>query len=367
MKKYKSKITFNFAVLVSSLFLLIFNLSILFSQEGSWNFGDHKMLIDQSSNPLRVNVRGNASLSSYSVVGSVGGVAFQEVAINYYNYKNLAATYNANNEDGFRLEITIDGNKYTPFIPDWQLIPIIKYSDSQYNSCVSLFGENTTESTYNIIYHEAFENTLLGVRLLHADILLMDMESFRELPKFNGKVILGTGEEMPDNNSWMQAAMSLQEILQKYTYQSWIITDVYEKVTIKTTLNEVQFAGMPYHHFWRADFEAYETEFNRLIERANDAKRNGDISRHNSYVDQANNLEPDVYAVSPLIKKIKEKSLLLEMVNPIVYNVMVNTMKFSAFFRYLKENSSQNWNQLLHDTKYVSISPKVKTPTTWKR
>ena len=93
---------------------------------------------------------------------------------------------------------------YSPFLPDWQLIPIAKYADdNEYNACVSLFGPKPTLSKYDIIYHKAFKNTLLGLRLFQMDILLKDLDSFWDIPQLGGQVILGTGEVRatePDNS-----------------------------------------------------------------------------------------------------------------------------------------------------------------------
>jgi hypothetical protein len=76
------------------------------------------------------------------------------------------------------------------------LIPIVNYANSDYNAVVSLFGEKTTEDTYDIVYHPAFENTLLGIRLLQADIIFFDLGETWQLPKLEGQTILGAGETL---------------------------------------------------------------------------------------------------------------------------------------------------------------------------
>jgi len=186
------------------------------------------------------------------------------------------------------------------------------------------------------------------------------MGEFWEMPKYNGEVILGTGEQIPESNSWRNAVIKLQDILKKYNYQSWIITDMDEEITINKKLDDLIFEGTPYHYFWIADFDEYEKNYNRLVEKAREAEKRGDISTYNFYVEKANNLEPEVIPVSFLTKYIREQAHIVRELNPVVYQAMENTMKYAAFFRYIKEQQPQTWNKLLNETRYISITPKVK-------
>ena len=78
-------------------------------------------------------------------------------------------------------------------IPDWQLIPIVRFADSPYFTCLTLSGSlNDKRITETILknggriinYHQAFSNTLLGWRLLEMDILLIYPEAVN-LPEYD--------------------------------------------------------------------------------------------------------------------------------------------------------------------------------------
>lgn len=50
--------------------------------------------------------------------------------------------------------------------------------------------------------------------------------------------------------------------------------------------------------------------------------------------------------------------------NPIVYNASLNTMQWSAFFRYVKENNPNNWNEFMKKVPTIPYdAPDVLTPT----
>jgi len=66
-------------------------------------------------------------------------------------------------------------------------------------------GPNTSDTVYDIVYHEEFQNTLVGLRLLQADMLLFDLNETWQLPKFAGNVILGLGEAAPQRQNELSA------------------------------------------------------------------------------------------------------------------------------------------------------------------
>ena len=39
-------------------------------------------------------------------------------------------------------------------------VPVARYADSRHNACVSLFGEQQDDAFYDIVYHQAFGDTL---------------------------------------------------------------------------------------------------------------------------------------------------------------------------------------------------------------
>jgi hypothetical protein len=285
-----------------------------------------------------MTMQGAKGLGSPSFVGSVGGIAFEAVAIPSASLKgkDVKLSYDKSQKDGNRLVISIGGKAYRPSLPDWMLVPISKYADSPYTACVSLFGERTNKSYYDIVYHPAFQNTLMGLRLLHADILLMDVGRFWELPRFNGKVVLGLGESIPGRSNWRSAALEIQSVFRRAEFRSWVMTDYQVPVRFSIDGGAFTLTGEPYYYFWRYD-----------------ALRNDRV--------------PKVIEVRSLTEGMKAKRSALMKLNPAVYNGLTKAMRFSAFFRFVKRNKPDIWSSFLKQVEGARIRPSVKTPTTWKR
>jgi hypothetical protein len=159
----------------------------------------------------------------------------------------------------------VDKRQVPVKIYDWQLVPIVKYSDSPYKSCITLFGElNDREEAQRvrkngdwiINYHPAFVDTLLGLRLFQLDILTID-SSATELPSQNDKYLLGAGETTPDveaNNEAFDAIFELSEQLHSelgVEYSSYIITDEGRDIRFSFARDGLSLTGEPYFYFWQ--------------------------------------------------------------------------------------------------------------------
>lgn len=335
----------------------------------AWNLGSYSFVTGAASEPLKATMGGARGLASHGFVGSVGGIAFEAIAVPEKKLKDkiMSLSYDSTKPDGHRLSISIGERTYRPFLPDWQLVPVANYANSRYDACISLFGPNASKYVYDIVYHPAFENTLLGLRLLQADIMLMDITEFWQLPKYNGKLILGFGETMPDRNNWKNAAREISLAMQGDAFQSWVFTDFGEKVQFGVDKKEFGLTGYPYYYFWKADVEKYKHVWNEYARKAEEYKKMGLIQEHNRMVMKANNLKPEVFEVKYLTKRIRGKRAVIQKVNPVVYNAANQTMRFAAFFRYIKKTDKVLWGNFLKQLQHVQIEPSIKTPTKWER
>jgi len=347
-------------------FALLFLASIAFAQGASWNLGKYSFVSSHSSGPLLETMSGPSSLRSYSFVGGVGGIAFGGVAIPDINIglQKIKLSYDKQKPDGQRLRVHVAGKQYKMAIYDWMLIPIAKYANSVHNACVSLFGDKTTEKYYDIVYHPAFKDTLLGMRLLHADILLFDLNEMWKLPKLNGKTILGKGEIEPKMHD-IQSALSIQNVLKRENFQSWVLTDEGVNVRIQLKNNQLQLTGDPYYYFWISDMSGFRYRRNKLIDKANKLRIAGNIFEHNNIVTEINNMEPNVSEVSVLIQGLQKNRDALLNFNPSVYNATATTMRYAALFRYVKKNNLNAWKTFFDNIRLFIIEPSVKTPTRW--
>lgn len=164
----------------------------------------------------------------------VGGVAFSDSAIGEDGLVVTGLRYQPSNTDGQRLIVDVkhrDGKKQSIVAPifDWELIPIARYAQSDYNSAFTIFGsgedvkdDDDREDVDSIIevggrlvqYHEAFENELMGLRMFQADILLLTEDS-ADLFSEAGKKILGRGESSPDISKNLRHLNHVQNSIQQ--------------------------------------------------------------------------------------------------------------------------------------------------------
>ncbi len=366
------------------------------------------MGIGNSQGKLEIVLNGAKSLLDFNFVSKVGGVAFEVVATPEESLKNkkIDLSYDRSKPDGKRLAVSLGGKIYHPYLPDWELVPIANYANSKYNAVVSLFGEgsNPQKRIRNIIYHPALKDTLLGVRLLQVDTVFMDLNEFWKLPRLNKKTILGKGENEQDRK---QITTEINEIFQNEKFRSWVYTDSGLVVKFGVKNNELAINNSPYYYFWNANNEEYKSQVNEyktqmdkyksqvneyktqmdkykkqaesllsqgLIEQRNEIiKKHNEIAiegeetikRYNDISKKAENLRPKVFKVDSLTKKMQAKNVTLYKYNPAVYNAAIQTMRFAAFFRYVKTYNNSSWQGFLKQVKTVEINPSVKTPTQW--
>ncbi|MDJ0899136.1 MAG: hypothetical protein QNJ55_10025 [Xenococcus sp. MO_188.B8] len=217
--------------------------------------------------------------------------------------------------------------------------PLKTFSDSQYTAIVSLYGPQSYFLNSHITYHPAFNNTLLGLRLLQADLMFIDLYDFWRLPVLNGNVILGYGESIENQHTWLNSFRELRQSFRngcfqafdvdKKCFNSWVLTDYGLKISMLIDNSEFKLNNSPYYYFW---------------------KRDGDKA----------------VRVSSLIDRMKSSISAIRNYNPVVFNAATDTMRYAAFFRYLKRTNTKSWNNFLQQISNVQIQPEVKTPTRWK-
>jgi hypothetical protein len=305
-------------------------------------------------------------------------------------------------------------------IPDWQLIPIARYADYTDNAVISLFGEYSNDQEYEVLFHPAILNTLLGLRLLQADILLMNLELAGHLPTVAGRVILGEGELMPDPLLSNQAAVRISDVLQSAQFRSWVLTDDKIDIVFAPKDGFLSFSGGPYFYFWRytnswdqlnmerakrvGSYNARAEALNRMV-----AKYNDDVNRYNEWlekqglVDEATfaklqqhvretevrlradslsiaeletqlkadsvsiarldeRMETEAQAVGGPTDNLKNRRKDLHELNPPAYTAAERTARYAALFRYVKRIHPEEWNAFLSSLRKVDIEPDIMTP-----
>ncbi|MDF5726759.1 MAG: hypothetical protein PUP92_01660 [Rhizonema sp. PD38] len=379
--------------LITVVFILITTFKVV-AENNSWNLGKYSFDITTSQGLLTETLNCSVGLSSYDFDSRVGGIAFEAVATPEENLKNqkIELLYDHSKPDKERFAVRIGGKIYHPILPDWELFPIANYANSKSNAVVSLFGHNTTNDSYyffttgdiyNLTYHPAFNNTLLGLRLLQADIIPMDLGEFWQLPQFKSKTILGYGEEQNSvsNQDWRRPAEEINQVFKgkNKTFQSWVFTDCGAKVKFSVKDNNLNLSGYPYYYFWNSDFPKYKKQLYEYKRQLDEYEKQGDsllkiglvqqhneiVKKHNDLVKIVNNLRPKVFEVPTLTENLKGKFNSFYKFNPTVYESAIRTMRYAAFFRYVKTHNNSSWQKFLKQLEIIKLEPIVQTPTQW--
>jgi hypothetical protein len=229
--------------------------------EEFWTIGKIQLIIKPKANPpLEERSAGRSSLRSYDFVGKVGGVNFEQVAAPdaETSDKTIELSYDKEALDGFRLVVKVGSTPFRPQIADWLLIPIAQFAESDFTSATSLFGDGPDRQNYYYIeYHQAFKDSLLGMRLLQAAILLMNLEQASSLPKRNGQMVLGHGELLPMTIQDNATVNTLAKIMNRQKATSWVLTDIDAPASLGIQDGEFRIRGFPYFYFWSRNEDSF--------------------------------------------------------------------------------------------------------------
>jgi len=333
-----------------------------------------------TDNSLRVLPAGRAGHLSFAFLGKVGGVSFEAIAELPADRSgdDVCPHYTPTAPDGSRLGISVGGEPLSTSIYDWQLLPIASYADSEYTSVVSLFGPQTNQSQFHITYHPAFEDTLIGLRLLQADALLIDPTQFSKLPKYNGAVIMGAGESdfpFPDFDVDKISGL-LDRLRESDGFQSWVISDINKSAKIVINNGTLTVNLEPYHYFWRADYsgtshlqnelitlelETLGTSLDKLDRIKEIAKRMDEIEA------QIQATEPGVVEASSATSELEANREIVNRLNPPVAEALRTTARFAALFRLAKKVNAECWSAFLESLSGLNPEPSIETPNIWPK
>ncbi len=234
-----------------------------------WELGRYRLLTRPTPRPggglraTRLPGRG----FGFRFLSGVGGMSFEGIAKPdaALGGKKITIGYDYKRPDGSRLVISVGKVNYYPEIADWMLIPITRYADSEYTAIVSLTAdEDADDSGDDIVYHPNLKNTLLGLRSLQADMLLINPLEMWQFPRAKvkaedkeiSKAIVGKGEALPNEADSVRAASEIEAFMQqsKEKYRSWLITDEGVNITFSTDRSDFNISGDYYYYFWNVDY-----------------------------------------------------------------------------------------------------------------
>jgi hypothetical protein len=324
------------------------------------------------------------ALRSFRFVGRVGGIEFATIARPESGLKNkkIELRYDTEQDDGCRLLIHIDGKTYRVFLPDWVMVPAALYADSQHTALVSLFGEDTDAESFDIVYHEAVADTLMGLRLLQADILLFE-KSTASVFESRGEEILGLGERsFKDRINTRTTINMLRGKLSEHDVDSWVMTDLDVDVIFSVRDGAFQLSGFPYYYFWRGESRALEEYASSLSEEVLEEFMK---FRMNPMLDPEIQPSPRIKAVLEKMETLMHDKEVISLdaltedfrnarrdhvrsLNPLVMDAVTQLMRYAAFFRHVRDTHPDAWREFLPYLKTpagitVVPEPQVVTPT----
>ena len=279
----------------------------------------------------------------------VGGIVFEQVASPQDGVPagKLTLTYNPNAKDGSRCVATLNDKALALDIPDWQLLSIARFAATQNTACVTVLGDLRNEKVRVAVlnqngrvinYHPAFEDCVLGLRLMQANLLIVSANA-AHLPNAkdtlgSAKPISGFGEKALAPQDGIIAFIELETDLQankqlatdSREYGTSILSDFESPVTFRVEQGKLQFTGEPLHYFFSGKNGGY-ARFPRL----------------------------DLYYA--------ERHQMIRKINPLVWDATLQTMRYAAFFRYCQKKNPAEWAKFLSQLPKESERSPLKTPT----
>lgn len=399
-----------------------FALSIIIAACTAWNASAQSLTLGEETFG-KVSIKAISTPVSFTPAffGKIGGVAFNETAVGENGEAILQLRYDAKAPDGSRLNALVrsaDGSTSWAVVsaPDWVVKPTASFANDNIGSCFTLFGaiddldgsrserDKATEVLESggrlLMYHAAFEDTLLGLRLLQGDLLIIHPES-ADLFKADGEYVLGTGESPPqvDRNSMRLDKIHMFLLMQELngeSFQSYVVTDPPGDAPIRFRVHEGQLvvSGSPYWRAWRYSTEyeqAMEQIGTRLIEKKIEELLERDPDMSEAALDRAMSdyIEREAEAIRAQIEReignnedlarsmqMNEFSAALTRTiiennggNPAVFKALEQTMRIAAICRAAKAESPSQYAKFLDSIKHVSAGPmtpsgyRVETPT----
>lgn len=340
-------------------------------------------------------------VGSVSFLTQVGGVAFGATAQPATAGVQITRlSYNPTRADGERLLVTLNGVEVVNFaLSDWLLVPAARFAAGTQHACFTLFGtlEDPVETSavqqqgYDILnYHSALENTLVGLRLFHADVLILSSAS-AELPTHDGSYILGIGEGAPNVTANQQALAALRPYMVngsgEQIFRSYLITDYQQPITFRSQSGKLIMDGWPLWYLWR--FSVADDELDAISDAVNDdanAQLNAEYQA-DAQVLSASALEAkytsayvdarfsEIYddLISPqILQALPNESAALSTqiravggVNPTVYAALTSFMRASALFRYVRLVAPEAYASFLGEIP-CAVAPSLYTPIAYQ-
>jgi hypothetical protein len=355
-------------------------------------------------NGERKTIVNKAIIGTFAAHKKFGGIVFENVAIPAENFSADQISLSIGQDSSLVVTI-IDSyeltSSYETNIPLWQVKPIAEFANDSLTGVVTIIDD--------VRYHEAFINTLLGLRFYQADLMFTGFGSYNwQLPvDTNQNVVLAPSERSVLHNLKDTATYKIfYDVLKKagYTnikspwdhYTSYILTDWGTETNFNVYEDRFFLTGEPYFLFtkYKTDYADYANqvcgsytsykdrwsaslykEVSRICGHTNLNSWDGEnlekllnAKGYYSYYyfDKNEMLDIDLATT----EEIQGLNNLIYAYNPVVMESVITTARYAAFFRYIKNTYPDNWDKFVEDLRQFENPNKafnVYTPTGTKR
>jgi hypothetical protein len=354
-------------------------------------------------------ITAKATVGNYTFHANAGGISFQAVASPADNLKNRSVSVDFTNN---RLVVQIGTQNFYPDLPLWQLTPIASFADSPYTVVVTQMGDTIGKKEAECLFHPAFLDNLLGLRLFQAELLNIP-DILWDIPiDAQRKPILATSEQpfTPQMDSAIHRTI-YEKLTGSEKFTSFTLTDKDVDMVFEINGSELKLSGNPYYYFTKTEVdtanvrqlrmqldecykviethaeillkEKYSPDLNPrtnlkgLIKTLSENKQERIFNPYSTqYVEKSlkkletlNQMTDDQIGIKfktldSFSESFKPYWSLLKKYNPLVYSAVENTAQWAAFFRYVKTVNPENWALFVKKIQNnKSDAPAVRTPT----
>ena len=355
-------------------------------------------------------ITAKSTIGNYTFHASAGGISFQAVASPSDNLKDENIFLDFIDK---HLMVQVGTQRFQPDLPFWQLAPIVSFADSPYTVAITQMGDTIDNKEAECLFHPAFLDNLLGLRLFQAELLNMPNVLWDIPIDAQRKPILAASEQTfaPKMDSVIYRTI-YKKLTNDEKFTAFTLTDKDVNIVFEIDGSNLKLSGKPYYYFTKTEVDTANVR--QLREQLNECYK--DIETHakillkTKYSPSLNprtNLKDLTKAlnenkheqifnpysmqyIEKAMKKleslnqltndeigIKFKTLdgftesfkpywdVLKRYNPLVYSAVENTAQWTAFFRYVKAANPENWAVFVKKVENYNQwdAPAVQTPT----
>lgn len=258
------KKSFRNMILLGTMIVNLFSVTWLSAQQ-TMSLGNLQFVLpDESatmaSRTIRMRMGGTDNINSlfYNIVG---GIAFCQQAIPDLAVKNIDVYYSSRDN---KAHLSINGKNIIIPIEMFELQPIVNFTNSDDNVLMTMYGGqygfyNNTEAQ-QILFHPAFIDNMMGLRLLQVDAMTPLNGTNGYFPVYEGDTFCLTNSEFErytklnnqleaNGNSYIENAQIAYQEIKPENISSYIYTDINQPIHFSIANNNIVFHGLPYYQF----------------------------------------------------------------------------------------------------------------------